>query len=926
MYLNRLGEALLPFLFSVVFYSLFFVAFFSPALLEGRILGPGDGYVFYYPGISIEWKFWESNILSGYPIFADPQFLIWYPPRWIFRDFNFFVVFAYVAASSFTFLFVYSKFRSVAAALISGIIYGSGSFMVAHLGHTSIIHAGAWLPLIAWSIDALADRRTATRFVIGTLAVALCFLGGHPQIFVYAMILAGSLALRNLWIAYREGRSGTIKLASTYAGMVALGVSACAVQILPFLEFRELSARSEAWSYSDFVTYSLPLRQLSTLLFPYLYGGGIDGPIGYFGAWNQTEVATYAGAGVLFMATCATMARKDGDGSLFWLCVALSAILFATSGYNYLGHLFYQIPVINSFRASARMAMVYTFAIAVLAGIAIVRLESSQIRTRHIALAAAIVVAFAVITGLATLSSEMWQERIYSSGDGFRALGTAILLPTASLVAITCVFLLSNSLWWRRVLSGVIIAAVAVDVGLFGWYYEWQHSPVKQPISTQLNALREDLLSSNGRLLAMPDTFDREGFYPNTNLLYGIPSVSGYGPLEPKAYQDATGIGTTGVIDDFPNPGLRRLLGITHLAFSRDTPRSLRFGSCSTEPSTDTVEVELPISTRATEIRIVSNMSCSVNRADNDPVLTFNVVSEGVSEDATLLAGRDTSEWAYDRSDVRDIVRHARAPIASSFEAGGFNGHSYIARLPLGASEPIEVKRLVLHSEGAKGGVLDIQKLELINGNTGEVYPLSISAIKLGNAATISEMADNLLVAKFQENVSGLAWLVNEVRSASTENAAQIVRRGAFPDGQTFDPEAIALIDGEAPKLAPPPAGQSGKVSVVSEDAARLSLRVEAPVQSFLFLSRSYHPGWEARVNGEKVPLYRANAAFQGIVVPSGSSDVTFALNSRTLAIGALVSLISLSILVGVLLWPLFRRCPRSSKGASQRHPGVQLT
>ena len=285
-----------------------------------------------------------------------------------FGHYNAFIIFAYVVASSFTFGYVHWKSGSITAAVAAGIIYGTGSFMVAHLGHASIIHAGAWVPLIVWSIDALADRRTAGRFVTGAVAIAMCLLGGHPQIFVYAMLLAGGLALRKLWVTYAGDSAAAIRLAAAYATMVALGVSTCAVALLPFLEFSKLSARTDVWNYDEFVSYSLPLRQIAMLFFPYIYGGGINGAINYFGAWNQTELATYAGAGALFLAACGILAGKRDDDALFWLAAGVASILLATVGENHLGYLFYHIPVVNGFRAAARSAMVFTFAISVLAG------------------------------------------------------------------------------------------------------------------------------------------------------------------------------------------------------------------------------------------------------------------------------------------------------------------------------------------------------------------------------------------------------------------------------------------------------------------------------------------------------------------------------------------------------------------------------
>ncbi|WP_348632948.1 YfhO family protein [Mesorhizobium sp. M00.F.Ca.ET.216.01.1.1] len=892
----------LPFLSAALFFTLFYILFFSPALLEGRVLAPGDGYVFYYPAVSIPWRLWEANILAGYPVFADPQFFLWYPPRWFFRDYNAFIIFAYVVASSFTFGYVHWKSGSVIAAFTAGIVYGTGSFMVGHLGHTSIIHAGAWLPLIVWSIDALAERRTAARFVTGAFAVALCLLSGHPQIFVYAMLLAGGLALRNLWVTYTNDSTTAITLAATYAGMVVLGVAACAVQLLPFVEFSELSARSDAWRYGDFVSYSLPLRQIATLFFPYLYGGGINGSTAYFGALNQTELATYAGLGTLFLAACGILARKRNDDALFWLAAAIASILLATVGENHLGHLFYQIPIINSFRASARSAMVFTFAVSVLAGMATAHLQRGELKTRDIALAGGITLGLAIGAGLLTLSSALWAQALRDSGVGsWTIIDAAIFPPFAVLVAMICLLLFWNKLGGRYFRAILLIAAVAVDVGLFGWYYEWRLSPVQKPLSTDWSALQNDLANSKGRLLAMLDPTVSDALRPNMSLLYGFRSVSGYGPMEPKAYQEATGIDTKGFIQELPSPILQRVLGITHIVFSRDMSGSLEFGSCSTEAADKVLEFDLPVPVEATGIRVISNMSCSVTRPDGDPVLTFDATPEKKSDEAALLAGRDTSEWAYDRSDVRDAIQHARAPIESSFDAGGFSGHVYKADLPLATSGPIQVRRLALHFLGNHGGALSVKKLELTNAENGAVYPLNPDVLKLGNSATVRKINENLSVAKLRTKPGGLAWLVREVRSAPTDIAAQIVRTGMFPNGQPFDPDTVALVGGIAPKLdsVPAPVGQTGKVTPLSEDGARLSLRVDASSRSFLFLSRSYHPGWVAYVNGEKVPLYRANAAFQGVVVPAGTSEVTLILDPLSLKLGGLISLIALLILGG---------------------------
>jgi len=886
---------------AVLFFTAFYMLYFSPALLETRVLAPGDGFNFYYPAVSAKWRLWEPGILAGYPVFADPQFLLWYPPRWVFRDYNTFIIFAYIAASSLTFGYVLWKSASVTAGLVAGITYGAGSFMVAHLGHASIIHAAAWLPLIIWSIDLLAERRTPGRFVIGVLAVALCLAGGHPQIFVYAMVLAGALALRHLFIIYPEGDRAAMILALTYAGMVGLAVSLYAVQLLPFIEFRELSARSESWTYAEFVSYSLPVRQLGMLFLPYVFGGGLNSPAAYFGAWNQTELASYAGLGTLILAVCAVLSRERNDGSAFWFAAGLVSLLLATAGSNYLGNLFFQIPIVGSFRATARASMVLTFATSVLAGMATARLQRGIVETRHVALASAVIGGLALVAAFSTIFSKRWLLKLQNAGVGAWSMTEyAILPPIVAVAAMTLLLLFWPRLTGRYLQSALIVAMVVGDVGIFGYYYEWRHAPFDKGLSTDLSKLAPDLAAPTSRVLAMPSVFVHDAFHPNRNLLYGIPSVSGYGPLEPKAYQDTTGIDSTGFVNEIPGPSLRRVLGLTNIVFNPRTLPDLQFGSCSAKAGDATVEIQLPVPIKATGIRVVSNMSCAVARRGGDAILTINVSTYEKDSRAVLLAGNHTSEWAYDRPDVKTAIQHARAPIATSYDAGGFTGHAYHATLPLTSSGAIDVRRIRLTFHGARGGMLSVQNLELVNSENGAVYPLDPAMLELEKSTSIRRINDDLFVANFKAKPNGLFWLVNKARAVSADVATQTVRSGMFPDGRPFDPDDTVLVEG--PELDSTPSTQRGEVMSFSDGGTSLSLRVRAPSQSFLFLSRSYHPGWRAYVNEESVPLYRANGAFQGLAVPAGESYVTLTLRPTSLIIGGIISVVSLIVLGFALL------------------------
>src|SRR5262249_20863711 len=58
-----------------------------------------------------------------------------------------------------------------------------------------------------------------------------------------------------------------------------------------------------------------------------------------------------------------------------------------------------------------------------------------------------------------------------------------------------------------------------------------------------------------------------------------------------------------------------------------------------------------------------------------------------------ILAGTHTAEWAYERSDVRAVIRHALPPIFDTFpgdEQYSFPAHRYLAVMPLGQRHKID--------------------------------------------------------------------------------------------------------------------------------------------------------------------------------------------------------------------------------------------
>ncbi len=102
-----------------------------------------------------------------------------------------------------------------------------------------------------------------------------------------------------------------------------------------------------------------------------------------------------------------------------------------------------------------------------------------------------------------------------------------------------------------------------------------------------------------------------------------------------------------------------------------------------------------------------------------------------------------------------------------------------------------------------------------------------------------------------------------------------------------FDPRQAALLEANVSR-APDPGWDAGKASVrlVARESGRIELDANAPAPGVLVLFQSFDPGWRARIDGSEAPVYRADAAFLGVLAPAGRHRVRFEYHPRGLKEG----------------------------------------
>ncbi len=922
--------------FVLLFFSLLFLTFFSPVVFGGRMLAiGGDGLYIHLPNFYSSKVWWDTMTFGGFPMMADPEAATWYPPAALLSllpgTWNIFMLVAYVAGSSFMYGYLFKITGSRMAALVSGIVFGLSGFMMAQVGNAVIVHSAVWVPLVIWSLEQLRTRLSAPWLAAGTMGVALCLLGGQPQIFFYAAILSTTYAIVRGWAA----PVGRLRYYATALLMLVLGTGLAAVQIVPTSELLNQSLRS-GYSFQDFVSYSLPPQQALTMIFPNVFGGLTEsGLLPYFGHDNQTELTGYVGLLSLILAALGLLATKKKSISWFWLCVALLAFLLVLGNATPLARLVYHLPILSSFRVPSRHFMEFTFAASVLAGLgvaAILKQQVSTSRLRKIILVAALAL-------LACLILLFLNQRYMAARAARNGISQLSLLPwTNRAVSVPLlIFLIASAaiFYWHRqptstLRRALLLSVLVVDLGSFGFFYQWRYFSLSNNALTPPPAAeryKDWLKASNQRLMSYRGYRGGVDEMPaGLTRLWGVPNASGYNALILKRTSNLLPM-----IDqpDLPLPWSEPdnrsldLMAVRFLFLPRSHVLTDERGvswlndemqfwlgqGCNQLPR-KSASVVVPVPTRSTALAIVSRLACSAQIPDGAEVARVRLIDAGGQvQTRSLLAGRDSSEWAYDCGSVKPSMRHQRARIFSSYPAKmndqPCQGHLYTTSLPLDGAK--EIKRIEFEWVGGSGAII-LEKLTLIDEASKASHPIDPALID-SDAWRFVEEAEG---ARVFENLRVMprAWLANEVVSVSPNQALEAIKTGKLPDGRGFDPVRTALV--EAPiALNSQSVDSQASATIAALSGAHMEIRTSSAAASFLVTSDAFYPGWRASVDGQEAPLYRADYAIRGVMLPPGQHTVSFDYNPRRFYLGAAISGLAL-LALGVLAW--IGRAPRSNK------------
>jgi len=83
-------------------------------------------------------------------------------------------------------------------------------------------------------------------------------------------------------------------------------------------------------------------------------------------------------------------------------------------------------------------------------------------------------------------------------------------------------------------------------------------------------------------------------------------------------------------------------------------------------------------------------------------------------------------------------------------------------------------------------------------------------------------------------------------------------------------------------------------LSILQYGLHTVEIGLTSDTPGYLVLSDAYYPGWQAEVDGQPVPIYRANAAFRAVPIPAGEHTARFEFKPLSWRIGLAISGITL--------------------------------
>ena len=556
---------------------LFFWRIITPRLEDRAIFPPGDfsdqfwAFRMYEARAFAQGRLplWSENFNSGHPFLADVQSAVFYPVSLIWtlavvatRGANFTLydleleaIFHFILAGAFTYLFARRLIGSRIAALVSAITFAFGGYLTSYPPQQlAILETATWLPLALLFLERgltrlNADQRDNPRlsafvrvpsdFLAAGVVLGIAALAGHPQTFLFVVY---ACAIFLVWRVARDGRRGAKHfvlslLPFVFSLVIAAGIAAA--QWIPTLEYQSVSTRT-AISWAE-ASNGFPTIDPLQMILP--------------GFTSAFQSPLYIGVLPLWLALFALFVNRTREKT-FWALFALGSLLVAFGAYAFVYAVFYLFaPGLALFRDQERLALVVSFALAILAGYGARELMQPMIDLKRARRAWALLPAGVTVTAMMTFTLYVAGAQRASGRLAFLTDRAGLMVLLFVLATALVAWLLHPSPAWRGKGWGwgLTLAFIAFDLfTVNNPAYNAAPTP-RYPETPLIQTIQNDR-----GVFRVADEGKEPGHF---GIAYNLDEIGGISPLRIADYN--------ALLDNLPAEKLWQLLNVRYVITGR---------------------------------------------------------------------------------------------------------------------------------------------------------------------------------------------------------------------------------------------------------------------------------------------------------------------------------------------------------------------
>jgi hypothetical protein len=235
------------------------------------------GLYFYPIGYSVAESFkngelplWNRHVAMGFPLLANFQSGVFYPPNLLYLLFPFFTTvkwiffFHYLTAASGSYLLGRQWGYPPFLAFIGALSFTLGGTLISLVNLMNHFQTAVWLPWVLLLSARVLRGRSLLNVIIFIVVLAFQFLAGSPEIYLMS---TGLVFLHGLWMRRVENRIGLGRLVFFILACNTVVLGLTMVQVLPTLELLLESRWREPTIHVETALYSMSPLSLLNFVF-----------------------------------------------------------------------------------------------------------------------------------------------------------------------------------------------------------------------------------------------------------------------------------------------------------------------------------------------------------------------------------------------------------------------------------------------------------------------------------------------------------------------------------------------------------------------------------------------------------------------------------------------------------------------------------